>query len=122
MEESEELKKTFLEEFDSARLLKDKGRMKSAVILLSKALFALCDYIIIEKHKRLPKNHSERFRILEKKEPKIYSEVNRVWSGYTDTYSKPSDKESYALLRQAINHISENERLDQEIKAIIEKQ
>jgi hypothetical protein len=53
-------------------MLKNAHRMKSAVILASKALFAFCDYIIFSKYGKLPKNHAERFRILELKETKIY--------------------------------------------------
>ena len=51
----------------------------------------------------------------------IYLEINSVWSEYTDTYSKPSSAESYALLNRAIIKIVENGNCDQEIKRIIEE-
>jgi hypothetical protein len=114
--QSEELLDTFIEEFESSIILKDAGRMKSATILASKALFALCDHIILTKYGKFPKNHSERFRILEFKEPKIYSKVNAVWSKYTDTYSKPTEKESYNILIKTITEIIKDERIDTKIK------
>lgn len=115
----EELKRTFIEEYTSARMLKDMDRMKSSVVLLSKSLFAICDLLIVSKYGRLPKNHSERFRILQLKEPEIYAQVDLVWSRYTDTYSKPSDEESFKMLNTAIMKVAENEGIDKEIKPIV---
>ena len=121
MDQAKELKDTFIEELESARILEKSNRMKSATILASKALFALCDYIIFIKYQKLPKNHAERFRILELKEPKIYSSVNKAWSKYTDTYSKPSEKESYNILIKSIMEIAENEGINIKTKAIPKK-
>lgn len=119
MEQEDELKNTFIEEYTSSEILKDMGKLKSSVILVSKSLFALCDYLIFIKYKKLPKNHSERFRILELKEPLIYKEVDAIWSRYTDTYSKPSNKEAYGMLKNTIIKISKDEIIDKEIKEII---
>ncbi len=115
------LKITFIEEFTSAEILSGMDRKKSAVILLSKALFAVCDYIIWRKYKKLPKNHSERFRILELKEPELYRQIDDVWVHYTDTYSKPSSEESYPFLHSAISTLCHHETIDQEIRAAVEK-
>ena len=68
----EEIKKTFLEEYEGAEEQLNKGRYKNAAILSSKALFALCDFLIYSKLSKLPKNHTERFRILEEYFPEIY--------------------------------------------------
>jgi hypothetical protein len=115
----EELKRTFLEEYLSASILKDRRLMKSAVILKSKALFALCDLLIFKKYGKLPKNHGERFRILEIKEQKIYQDVHNAWSKYTDTYSKPAHEESYKILNEVIKRIVQDEDLDKDIKAAL---
>ena len=53
MDQQNELKDTFIEEYESACLLNEKKSLKSALILFSKALFALCDYIIFVKYKKL---------------------------------------------------------------------
>ena len=121
MEQDRLLKETFIEEYSSAKILKDMNKLKSSLILLSKSLFALCDYLIFKKYNKLPKNHSERFRILELKEPKIYLKVDSVWEKYTDTYSKPTDNNSYDLLNKVKIEIAENEELDKELKEILER-
>lgn len=94
-----ELEKSFLEEYESATILIKMGKTKAALILLSKSLFALVDYIIFKKYKQLPKNHSDRFRILEKNEIAIYKKVDFVWSKYTDAYKKPTSSDSLILLK-----------------------
>lgn len=122
MDQLKELEGTFIEEYESAKVLEDLKKSKSATILLSKALFALLDYIILSKYANLPKNHTERFRILENKEPQIYSLVDSVWSKYTNTYSKPSSKESITLLKNVIIEVIEkNEGISKEIKESISR-
>ena len=121
MDQIKDLKDTFIEEYSSAKVLKEMNKLKSSVILLSKSVFALCDYAIYKKYGKLPKNHSERFRILKMKEQRIYQVVDSVWSKYTDTYSKPSKEESFELLNEAVMEIVENEDFDKEIKNIIKE-
>ncbi|MFH1054096.1 MAG: hypothetical protein V1740_06780 [Candidatus Woesearchaeota archaeon] len=67
----EELVNTFKEEYEGGIEQFEKQRYKNATILLSKSLFALCDMIILNKLRKLPKNHGERFRILEDHFPKM---------------------------------------------------
>ena len=105
MSQLEELEIGFIEEYESALLLLEHSKKKSATILLSKALFALIDYILFSKYMKLPKNHAERFRILGQKEPQIYELVDSVWNTYTDTYSKPSAEEAILLLQGVIIRI-----------------
>ena len=116
MDQEQELKNTFLEEYASALLLKKVGNVKSAVILLSKELFAICDYIILKKYNKLPKNHTDRFRILELKEKILFIRLDSVWSKYTDTYSKPSTEDSFKILNDLIMEILQNERCCEQIK------
>ena len=122
MDQMRDIRDTFMEEYSSARVLKRMNKLKSSVILLSKSVFALCDYAIYKKYGKLPKNHSDRFRILKIKEKNIYRIVDSVWSKYTDTYSKPSKEESFNLLNKAVMEIVKNEDFDKEIKKIIEEQ
>jgi hypothetical protein len=118
----EDLEVTFIEEYESAMLLIKYAKHKSATILLSKALFALVDYIIMKKYMQFPKNHTERFRILEAKEQVLYSIVDSVWSKYTETYSKPSSNEAIIFLKDAIESIGKNnETISDKIKATIAK-
>ncbi len=117
MDQLQELEMGFIEEYESALLLLKYSKKKSAIILFSKALFALVDYILFSRYKKLPKNHTERFRILQQKEERIYTLVDSVWSKYTDTYSKPSVEESIDLLQSVIIEvISYDGILSQKIK------
>ena len=115
----EELMQTFLEEFMGAGDESSKGRYKNAAILFSKALFALCDLLIQDKLNKLPKNHSERFRILEEYFKEIYGIVDDVFDKYTDSYSKPILKETCDTIKNGIRKINEIAGLPAEIKKII---
>lgn len=116
----EELEKTFIEEYEGAVEQLEKDRYKNATILFSKALFALCDFIIYSKLKKFPKNHSERFRILEEYFPDTYNTVDRIFSNYTDAYSKPILKETCGEIKDGIKKIISNNELPEKIKKIIE--
>ncbi len=116
----EEIKKTFLEEYEGAEEQLDKGRYKNAAILSSKALFALCDFLIYSKLNKLPKNHTERFRILEEYFPEVYAIVDNIFSHYTDAYSKPILKETCELIKNGIRKIVRNKELPEEIKKAVE--
>ena len=121
MEQLKELEETFLEEYTSAELLENYAKYKVAIILYSKAVFALIDYILFKKYQVLPKNHTERFRILERRESELYVLLDALWSKYTNTYNKPAAKESISLLKEAIKNISENENINPKIKESIDK-
>ena len=122
MDQQKELEDTFLEEWEATLLLEKEQKYKATTILLSKALFALADYIIFQKYHQLPKNHTERFRILEAKEQKTYKLIDSVWSKYTDTYSKPSAEESIRLLKQTIQEVAQyHENIRQAIKTTLKK-
>jgi len=116
----EGLVQTFLEEFEGAKDELSKGRYKNATILFSKALFAVCDLIIQNKLNKLPKSHSERFRILEEYFEEIYEIVDDVFDKYTDSYSKPILKETCEAIKNGIKKINEIAELPAEIKEIIE--
>ncbi len=116
MDQLEELEDTFLEEYSSAELLEKEAKLKSATILFSKAIFALVDCILFKKYKVLPKNHAERFRILERREPELYSLLDALWNKYTDTYHRPAAEESISQLKEAIGRISRNENISPKIK------
>lgn len=114
-----ELEKTFLEEYEGAQEQLDKGRYKNATILFSKALFALCDLIIYLKLSKLPKNHGERFRILEEYFPEIYSAADNIFSHYTEAYSKPVLKETCEKIKKEVKKIILNNETPEGIKKII---
>lgn len=115
-----ELEDTFIEEYQGGIEQLEKNRYKNAAILLSKSLFALCDIIIYNKLKKLPKNHNERFRILEEYNPEVYTIVNQLFNHYTDAYSKPILKQTCEEIKSGIKNINKNNELPETIKKIIE--
>mgnify|MGYP005641582211 CR=1 FL=1 len=118
MGQLEDLKSTFQEEYSAAQILKQHQKTKSVTILLSKSLFALVDYIIYQEFQKLPKNHSERFRILEQKFPEIYLLVDRVWSSYIDAYNKPAQEKSIKMLEGVIDEIINQQKIPKDITKI----
>ena len=115
----DDLTQTFLEEYGGAKDELNKGRYKNSTILFSKALFAICDILIQGKLNKLPKNHSERFRILEQYFKEIYEIVDDIFDKYTDSYSKPILKETCEAIKNGIKKINEIAELPAEIKKVI---
>ena len=116
---ADELIQTFIEEYEGAKDELNKARYKNSVILFSKALFAMCDIIIKSKLNKLPKNHSERFRILEIYFKEVYIIVDDIFDKYTDSYSKPMLKETCEAIKNGIKKISHTEELPAEVKKSI---
>jgi len=114
-----ELINTFKEEYEGALDEQQKQRYKNAAILFSKALFALSDFLIEQKLHKLPKNHRERFRLLEKYFPETYKIVDGIFSHYTDTYSQPVLKETCTHIKDGIKTITGTENIPEEIRKII---
>ena len=115
----EELIKSFVEEYEGADEQLEKERFKNATILFSKAIFVLCDILIHSKLKKLPKNHTERFRILETFFPNVYSIVDEVFIDYTDAYSKPILRETCEKIKNGIQQIVRNNELPSQIKEFV---
>jgi len=78
---------------NSADTLYSKSDFTSAAILYFKTLFAIQDFLLLEEIGESPKDHSERFRKLEKYFPDLFHELDLEFPTYRDTYSKIIDKE-----------------------------
>ena len=114
-----ELVKTFVEEYSGAVDELEKKRFKNSAILFSKSLFAVCDVVIENKLNKLPKNHSERFRILEQYFSSIYNIVDGIFDKYTDAYSKPILKETCEVIKNGIKEINKIAELPEEVKEAV---
>tara|TARA_Y100000310_G_scaffold315063_1_gene365196 strand:+ start:1327 stop:1647 length:321 start_codon:yes stop_codon:yes gene_type:complete len=79
--------------FSSAELVLKNQDYTSATILLFKTIFVALDHIIEKKVGRTPKDHTERFRILQKEFPEYYVKLDTSFSIYRDTYTKTISKE-----------------------------
>src|SRR3989339_41911 len=78
----------------SADTLYDSEDYTSATILYFKTLFAIQDFLLLEETGESPKDHTARFRSLEKHFPDLFRELDIEFTTYRDTYSKIIDKET----------------------------
>ncbi|HLD05638.1 MAG TPA: hypothetical protein VJG90_08005 [Candidatus Nanoarchaeia archaeon] len=115
------LKASVLEELQGAQSEEQQGRYKNALILYSKALFSLCDYVIVKNNLKPPEDHRERFDILDRYFPFIHRTVKKVFRAYIETYLKSSDQESCEGMKYALRELREVEKLDPEIKTALEQ-
>lgn len=89
---------------DSAETLFQKKDYTSATILYFKTLFAIQDFLLLEKTGDSPKDHTLRFRMLEKHFPELFRELDLEFSTYRDTYSKIIDKDTCVRIRRIIEN------------------
>lgn len=87
----------------SADTLYATGDYTSATILYFKTLFEIQDYLLLEKIGESPKDHTSRFRMLEKSFPELFRELDLEFSTYRDTYSKIIDTETCLRIREIVN-------------------
>lgn len=93
----------------SAELVYQSKDYTSATILYFKALFVALDIIILRKTKKTPKDHSERFRILEKDFPEEYVHLDKYFNIYQSTYTITIKKEICEEIRTYVtNFITQN--------------
>ncbi|MFO8015572.1 MAG: hypothetical protein R6U32_00560 [Candidatus Woesearchaeota archaeon] len=84
---SEELLSENIIEFvKTAARAKENGSYNSAVTLFFKALAVICDLHILKKQGFVPKNHTERFRVLRADYRELYHIVNKDFPLYQQSY------------------------------------
>ncbi len=88
----------------SADTLFASGDYTSATILYFKTLFAIQDFVLLEKIGESPKDHTSRFRSLEKNFPDLFRELDLEFSTYRDTYSKIVDRETCLRIKRIVEH------------------
>jgi hypothetical protein len=96
----------------SADTLYFTGDYTSATILYFKTLFAIHDYILLEEIGESPKDHNNRFRLLEKYFPSLYKELDLEFSTYRDTYSKIIDKETCDRIKKLVDKNVEEYKIE----------
>lgn len=83
--------KTF---FKSAELVYQNKDYTSATMLYFKTLFVALDLMIYDKLRETPKDHTERFRILQKYFSAEYQMLDRYFNVYRSTYSTTVDQKT----------------------------
>ena len=107
MRVEDELKKGIEEYTQSAIRDESENRRRSAATMYFKAIAAVCDYIIYFKLKRLPDNHTERFRILETHFQAYYSVLNKVFPIYQQTYRSDINQEQLEMVKNGLKKLKE---------------
>lgn len=89
----------------SASLVYFNRDYTSSAILYFKTLFAICDLIIYKKIGRTPKDHSERFRLLEESFPDLYKIVDLLYPSYRSTYNLNLTKQQCDKVKNEVERI-----------------
>ena len=71
---------------NSARVVYETKDYTSATVLYFKVIFVLADFILLSTIGRIPKDHNERFRLVEENFPELYNMLNKSFHIYRDTY------------------------------------
>lgn len=95
----------------SADLVYDNKDYTSATILYFKVLFGAIDIILLQKTGKTPKDHTERFRILEDIEPSIFVFLDSHFKIYRDTYTTLIDKQTCDDVRTYAKKIMERHKI-----------
>jgi len=103
----EHLQENAREFFESGEDNLKKQRFNAATSDFFKAIVVSCDYLIYSEIKRLPKNHGDRFSILEKYFPTIYEIVSKLFRPYTNSYNLKSTKRQAEKFKEYAKEIQE---------------
>jgi len=100
--------KSFL---SSAELVYKKGDYTSASILFFKSLFAVLDLIILKKSGKTPKDHSERFRLLQNEFPELYEILDKLYPVYRETYTLKIEKDVCDKIKENVDSITKKYKI-----------
>lgn len=118
MEEYKQIFKDFLEEGINSESRKKYG---PAVSNYYKALTTLCSFIIINKLRKAPKNHTEIFLFLKINFPEIHKILDGVFTIYVASYNHIMDKEDCDKIKNAIKEITKLGNVEKEFEKDLKK-
>jgi len=95
----------------SAELVYSSEDYTSSTILLFKTMFSILDYIILIKKGAAPKDHTERFRILQREFPELYKILDKDFSVYRKTYFLSIDKETCEKIKNDVEKIIKEHKI-----------
>jgi uncharacterized protein (UPF0332 family) len=75
-------------------------RFNVAASSFFKAIVVFCDFLIYREIKRLPKNHNDRFQLLELYFEEIYKSVSDLFKVYVKSYNLKSTEEDVINIRR----------------------
>lgn len=100
-----ELLENAQEFLDSGRENLSKNRLNVSASDYFKAIVIFCDYLVYGEIKRLPKNHNDRFNLLEIYFKEIYKKVSHLFEIYIKSYNLKVKKEDVLKLEKYANEL-----------------
>ncbi len=82
-----------------------KKRYNVAIANFFRAISNICDYLIYKDTKIIPKNHNERFQLLQKYFLEIYQEVYKLFKIYRESYNLRMKKEDAEKIKAYCNEL-----------------
>jgi uncharacterized protein (UPF0332 family) len=111
MEEKEILLNNTKNFLNSANIIYKIKDYTSATILYFKAMFSALDLILLKELGKIPKDHTERFRILEKYNYELYILLDSDYPLYRNAYNAIISKEDCDKVRQDVDRIIKEQRI-----------
>jgi len=103
-------------------LIAEKLDMRSeAATNFFKSLFAIDDSALFRTISKKPKDHTERFRLLEENLPELYVITDRLFSTYGRTYTQELSKEELRLVKKRIMEAFANAKISAPTDSEIEE-
>ncbi len=82
-----------------------KKRFNASASDFFKSIVILCDYLIYQEIKRLPKNHNDRFNLLKIYFGEIYIKVNLLFEIYIKSYNLRTNLKEVLALKNYSNEL-----------------
>ena len=101
----EEIKQNALEFLESGKDNIAKKRWNAAVSDFFKAIVTFSDFLLYKEFKILPKNHNERFQLLEKYFPEISKKITELFMIYRESYNLRMKEEDAYKMEEYANEI-----------------
>lgn len=95
----------------SAQLVYKSSDFTSATILYFKTLFVIFDLLILRRLGKTPKDHGERFRILESNYSDLYIILDKIYPIYRNTYTAKINKETADMVKENVERIIKEQRI-----------
>jgi len=77
-----------------------KKRYNAATADFFRASSNICDYIIYQDTKIIPKNHNERFQLLKKYFTEIYEKIYELFKTYRESYNLKMKKQDAEKIKK----------------------
>lgn len=97
-----ELKKGIKQFIMSAKLSEDNNLLIPAADSFFKALIHVIDFYLWKNIGKIPDNHNERFRILEKENMELYTLNDELFRIYRKSYREDITKEEFLRIKNGL--------------------